>query len=279
MDRKEFATACPKLEEVVRLVPDGVGARVTLGECYVGLGKLASAWASYNAAETTANRLGQGPRAEKARVAAEALKPRLATLTIQVSDQVKALPGVAVQRDGVAVGPAVWGVAIPVDNGRHVVTASANGKQAYSKSADVAFDGVKAVVTIDALADAAPGSGPGPMMPAPEALPLGAATGAGKTRTNPLVYVGFITAGVGIGVGTVTGIMTLSTGLKCKTACTASDKSTGEATGWVSNIGFGVGVAGAGLGVFGLLNPKRADAASALDLRIGVDGVRFGGVL
>src|SRR5262245_25783154 len=47
MDGNDYAAACPKLEEVVRLVPHGVGARLTLARCYEGAGRLASAHASY----------------------------------------------------------------------------------------------------------------------------------------------------------------------------------------------------------------------------------------
>ncbi len=64
LDAKDYATACPKLEEVVRLVPDGLGARLSLAECYEGADRLASAWTVYLFVESAAARTHQtsGPR-------------------------------------------------------------------------------------------------------------------------------------------------------------------------------------------------------------------------
>src|SRR5262245_58809354 len=47
MDKKDYVTACPKLEEVTRILPDGVGGQFTLAQCYEESGRLASAWRAY----------------------------------------------------------------------------------------------------------------------------------------------------------------------------------------------------------------------------------------
>ena len=150
MDAKDYASACPKLEEAVRLVPSGVGARLTLGECYEAAGKLASAYASFGLAETMAAAAKQGERQEKAHNRAKALKPRLATLTIAVADDVRAESGLEVRRDGVLAGAAQWGIASPVDRGTHVVVATAPGKSKWVKTVEVT-DGAALMVTVDAL--------------------------------------------------------------------------------------------------------------------------------
>ena len=150
MDAKDYASACPKLEEAVRLVPSGVGARLTLGECYEAAGKLASAYASFGLAETMAAAAKQGERQEKAHNRAKALKPRLATLTIAVADDVRAESGLEVRRDGVLAGAAQWGIASPVDRGTHVVVAAAPGKSTWVKTVEVT-DGAALMVTVDAL--------------------------------------------------------------------------------------------------------------------------------
>lgn len=150
MDAKDYASACPKLEEAVRLVPSGVGARLTLGECYEAAGKLASAYASFGLAETMAAAAKQGERQEKAHDRAQALKPRLATLTIAVADDVRAESGLEVRRDGVLAGAAQWGIAFPVDRGTHVVVAAAPGKSKWVKTVEVT-DGAAFMVTVDAL--------------------------------------------------------------------------------------------------------------------------------
>ena len=151
MDAKDYASACPKLEEAVRLVPSGVGARLTLGECYEAAGKLASAYASFGLAETMAAAAKQGERQEKAHNRAKALKPRLATLTIAVADDVRAESGLEVRRDGVLAGAAQWGIASPVDRGTHVVVAAAPGKSKWVKTVEVKTDGAALMVTVDAL--------------------------------------------------------------------------------------------------------------------------------
>src|SRR5262245_14421848 len=101
MDKKDYASACPSLEEVVRLIPEGVGAKLTLAECYEGAGRLASAWTGYALAEAAAAKENQREREQKAHARAEALKPKLARLTIVVPEAVRALPGLAITRDGV----------------------------------------------------------------------------------------------------------------------------------------------------------------------------------
>jgi hypothetical protein len=184
MKRKDYAGACPKLEEVTRLVPDGLGAKLTLAECYEGAGKLASAWSTYSQVESLAARLNQPDRQTLARDRAAALKPRLAKMVIDVPPAVASLPGLAVKRDGKPVGAAQFGEAIPADIGDHTVEATADGKLPWSVSAKVDADGSSVTVEVQPLKDAPPGTQPGPPgKPAPEdepkwLLPLGIAVGS-----------------------------------------------------------------------------------------------------
>src|SRR5262245_52153167 len=45
-----YDSACPKLEEVNRLAPGKIGARLELARCYEQWGKLGSAWRHYSIA-------------------------------------------------------------------------------------------------------------------------------------------------------------------------------------------------------------------------------------
>ena len=108
MDAKSYPSACRKLEEVTRLVPEGLGAKLTLGECYEALGKLASAWSQYTFVEAMAPKVGQAERAQRAAERAAALKPRLATMTIDVPGEARAITGLVITRDGVSVGEGQW---------------------------------------------------------------------------------------------------------------------------------------------------------------------------
>lgn len=64
--------------------------------------------------------------------------------------------GAARRRDGVAVGEASWGVALPVDPGAHAVAVSAPGKTTWRATVEGAVEATTVSVTVPALADAAP---------------------------------------------------------------------------------------------------------------------------
>ena len=93
MRNQDFTSACPRIEEVARLRHDGLGAKLKLAECYEGAGRLASAWAIYALVGPLAEKANQPDRQKTAHDRAEALKPKLATLTIVVPAMVRARPG------------------------------------------------------------------------------------------------------------------------------------------------------------------------------------------
>ena len=62
MHNQDFASACPKIEEVARLRPDDLGAKLKLAECYEGAGRLASAWALYALVGPLADKANQPDR-------------------------------------------------------------------------------------------------------------------------------------------------------------------------------------------------------------------------
>jgi hypothetical protein len=263
MDRKDFAVACPKLEEVVRQVPEGVGARITLGECYEGEGRLASAWNAYNDAAALAVKTGQTARARKAHDAAEALHGRLGRLTIEVSVAVAALPGLTIERDGVVIDRKAFNTGVPVDRGQHEVTARATGRTTVEKGTD-ASDGVESKITIDDLPVA---SADAPALPPKEeGAPPPHEAPPPKSSTSPLVYVGFGIGGAGLALGAITGAITLSSSSSCKSAriCTQGTIDGTKTTAWISDVGFAVGVVGVGLGVVGLVTSKKAPASARL---------------
>src|SRR4051812_40620982 len=62
----QIASACKRLEEVTRLVPDALGGKLKLGDCYEKLGRLASAWSQFAIVAQVAARVGQAERADEA---------------------------------------------------------------------------------------------------------------------------------------------------------------------------------------------------------------------
>jgi len=153
MGQKNYKEACPKLEEVTRLVPEGLGAKLTLAECYEADGRLASAWLQYSLVASAAARAGQGDRERLATERAAALKPKLAKLTIKVPAAVKSMPELLIKRGGVDVGPAQFNEQIPVDAGVHVIEATAHGKKPWKLEAKIPADGAELVVEVPVLED------------------------------------------------------------------------------------------------------------------------------
>src|SRR5688572_6405870 len=124
MNEKDYAAACPKLAESYRLDP-ATGSLLALALCYERAGKLASAWVAYTDAAARAKREGQTDREQGAKARARELEPKLARLIVNV--EAPDTPGLEVTRDGVQLGAAALGSAIPVDHGEHVVEARAPG--------------------------------------------------------------------------------------------------------------------------------------------------------
>lgn len=206
MDAKDYKSACPSLEEVVRLVPDGFGAKVTLAECYEASGRLASAWTMYTLVDNLATKPNQLHHRSTAHRKAEALKPRLSRLTITVTASTRALSGLEIKRDEVSVGAAQWGVPLPVDKGKHVIVATAKGKQRLEKAVEIDEDGVERSLEISDLADlpivaAAPiAAAPPPPSPRPED-PKAIARRREVQRTLAFVSGGLGIAALGVGAG------------------------------------------------------------------------------
>lgn len=142
MDAGQFATACKKLEEVTRLVPEGIGGKLALGECYQRVGRLASAWSQYSFAQQIAVRLGQTDRGDLAQKKADELKPKLATLSVVIPEALAKVPGIMVARDGLELREPQWGTALYVDAGPHTLVVTAPDHTKWEKQLEVLTDGV-----------------------------------------------------------------------------------------------------------------------------------------
>jgi hypothetical protein len=153
MAQRRYAEACPKLAESQRLDPGG-GTLLTLALCHEGEGKTASAWAEYQEALTVALRDGRQDRESVARQHVAALEPRLSRLSVQVSPTVSALGEAEVLVDGVVLGRAAWGSALPVDPGAHHVEVRAPAKLPWRAAVTVRAAADHQEVTVPALDDA-----------------------------------------------------------------------------------------------------------------------------
>lgn len=295
MKSKRFDEACPKLAESQRLDP-GIGTQFRLADCYEQQGKVASAWVGFLDVASLAAASNQGEREKAARQRAAKLEPRLPRLTIDVPAATRTM-GLALKRDGMSVGDAQWGAAVPVDPGDHVVVASAPGRRDYSATVSL-HEGASATVSVPSLQELpaavsapqpAPASAPAPVaMPAPrpQPQPLAPIPPAPSPSTGPgALVIGLGALGVvGVGVGTVFGIMASSKYDESKGNCTKTDvnlcsaqgvdqRNTAFTYGNVATAGFVVGglaLAGAAtLWIFGG-NDSEAPPAAKTAIRAGL---------
>ena len=189
----KLTEACPKLAESQKLDP-GVGTQFHLADCYERTGQTASAWAGFLDAASAARSMGQADREKVAKERAAALAPRLSKLTITSS--VVSLAGLEIKRDGAAVGRALWGTAVPVDPGSHMIEATAPGKKAWRSTVKVEGDNASVIVAVPALEDAPVETQATPSLGASTDLPP-----EGKTRRTIALVVGGVGV-VGLGIGT-----------------------------------------------------------------------------
>lgn len=147
---KDFAHACPKFEEAMRLDPGG-GTILNLALCNELRGKTETAWALYDEAGRWARRDGRADREQFALEHRAALERKLARLVVVLESGAK-VPGLSVRRNGVPLGEASLGEALPVDAGEHTVEAHAPGKKPLRLTVRLR-DGAVRTVSIPALAD------------------------------------------------------------------------------------------------------------------------------
>src|SRR5262249_53005866 len=151
-----YAEACPKLEESQRLDP-GIGTLFNLADCQEHVGKTASALSNFLDVVNATKVLGQSARETAARTRAAALQSRGPKLNISAADT----PGQCeINRDGFRVERGLWGSAVPVDPGEHVVTASLPGKKPWRATVTAKDDGALVTVTVPVLEDLTAASGP-----------------------------------------------------------------------------------------------------------------------
>lgn len=159
---EDYATACPKYEEVVKLRP-GLGARIGLGDCYRKMGRLARAWETYRGIVDDAARIASTSksftekstalkRGGEAKSRMGEIEPRLGWITVAVPEAVLVLPNLVVTLDGAPLAREVIGTRLPVERGEHVIDAGAPGKKSWEKSLAIA-EGAELTVAVQALED------------------------------------------------------------------------------------------------------------------------------
>jgi hypothetical protein len=227
MDAGRFSEACPKLVESQRLDPGG-GTLLNIALCHEKEGQLASATLDYENARAQAAKDQRSDRETFARTRMIQIAPRIPHLALSLS---KNMPkGAVVLMDQNPVPREAWGVPLPVNSGKHVITVSASNRKPYSSEVELK-DGESRALEIPALlpleneplgsasgalispagstSDSANGAG-GTLMTAPS---------SGRTIANPLVPALWITAAISFGVSAVSGTWALISWVSYKANC------------------------------------------------------------
>jgi hypothetical protein len=255
--------ACPKFQDSQRIDP-ALGTLLFLAICHERQGRTATAWSEFSSAASWADRSAQGERGELARKHAAALEARLWRLTIHA---VKT-PGMELRVDNGLMSAAAADIPLPLDPGEHAVEASAPNFKTWHGTVQVPAEAGNGQLEIPALEAAPVASAPAAVSP-----PAGSASldVPPPPPPGPGRAIGMWTAAVvgvaGIATGAVFGILTLQERDDAKRICHAYPSGNG---GWcdpggltdisraytystVSNVGFGVGAAGAIVATYFLL--------------------------
>lgn len=124
---------CAQLAESQRLDP-ALGTQYQWARCLENTGKLASAWAVYLDVAELAGSQNLPEQQRYARERADSLKPKLTKLIITVPvDLQQQAAGLEVRRDGVLLTSTQYGLALPIDGGRHEISVVATGRRNGSR--------------------------------------------------------------------------------------------------------------------------------------------------
>lgn len=180
-----YGPACAKLAASLRL-DAGIGTMLYLADCFERNGQTASAWEQFREAAAAAARVSDG-REKVARARAAGLEPKLSKLTIVLKANTVTL---AVARDEIPVDVSLLGRDVPVDPGRHVVTASAEKKKkTWRGIVDVPPAGASVTIVVPDLEDDRPGG----------ADAVSPAASGGVQRAAGLATLGAGVAAIGVG--------------------------------------------------------------------------------
>jgi hypothetical protein len=290
MQASRYASGCPAIAESYKLDPLP-GALFTLAECENKWGKLATALAHYAAyldafsRMTAKQKVDQVGRDQLARAQRERLDRDVPRLTVTLG--ASAPQDTTIRCDGDPIGVPSLGVALPLDPGDHVITAESADGRRFEEHFTLSR-GEKQTRIVELKTPPGPVPPPVPPLPAttsqspaspPAAAPIPESRGPSSTSNSSRTWL-YAAGGVGVAgvtVGAVAGAFTLGDkatidkhcGLNgVPTSCDAQGKSAADNSkvmGVVSDIGFGVGVAGLATAVvLWLVRPQSVRSSKAV---------------
>ena len=242
----DYKLACEKFHESNRLDP-AAGTVLNIADCEEKLGHLATAWTLFRQVAEQLPPTDERQGIAKGRAAA--LEPRLPKLSLRLSPDAPA--GAKVYRDGVVLGAASLDTLLPVDPGKHVLAVEAPGHARRELTVTMA-EGEKKRVALEA----------GAVTDQEAATPGVGVSSAGSGKKT----FGYVLGGLGIagvGVGAVTGIMTLGKKSTVDDNCDAQKRcnaegadaaDAGRTLGTISGVSFIVGSVALATGAYLVLS-------------------------
>ncbi len=282
-DAGNYESACQKFAESQRLDP-GAGTLINLAACQEKLGRLARAWESWQEALRSLP-VGDSRRPTVLARAKE-IEQRMPRLSIELG---ASAPGAAeVKRDGVKLGPAAFGVALPVDVGEHEVEVTAPGRKPRRYRVSVGEGATQKLVVEAGEPEVVPdGDSKAPLVPAVAPVRSGPESDRAP-RAAPDRTFGYLVTGAGAATLAVSGVTgwfalkqkqtmddrcaTVGGARRCDTeGLDAADRGKTFAT--LSTVTFVAGTVVTGLGVYLLVSAKSEP------VRVGAGVATGGGVL
>ena len=260
----KYSEACPKFQESQRLDP-GMGTQFNLADCLEHTGRTATAWTMFLEVAAEAKEKEQPDREKVARDRASALEPKLARITVVVPKTAQARD-LQVLIDNTRLGRAAWGVATPIDPGKHTIRATAPGYRSWLTKVEVLGPGQNVTTTVPRmdLEPPAEASAEKPVAPIPV-----------EAKSNGRKTAGLIIGGVGVASLLVAGGFAINTRSKLNDAeAYCSDLDCWDQRGvdlhhqavtsqTIALVATGVGVAGLGVGAWLYFGARGQGNASA----------------
>lgn len=264
MTQGDYAAACSKLAESQRLDPSA-GTLLNLGACQEKQGKVASAWATFLAAQRLARTQNRTNIMEEAAQRASELEPKVSYLKVVLAARV---PGIRVKIDDVELESAALDSKIPVDPGERTVVVVAPGHKSVEMKVSVGAERDTQTLNVPKLeSEDSTSAGPGASAPEPAGPARPAHTGprAEEATHRGSPVLAYVVGGVGLaalGVGTAFAFMAKSSyddaESQCptRTGCSSAaldQRDKAETRANIANVGIGLGVAGVGVAAVLLL--------------------------
>jgi hypothetical protein len=273
---------------------------VAVAKAHLALGHLVEARESAVEVVRTTKEPGEPAVFEKARKQAREIESQLKGRIPTVRIHVRGPNPTAVAVDGVEIPLALIAEPVPVNPGKRLITAKAadgtegrvevDVREGEKSDADVTL---KEKSSAPEKASEKPATTPSTSTTPgekPKVLGFGnddTRGGGGGARRTPLaeglIFGGFGAGAVGLGVGAITGFMTLNRASDIKQSCennvcgpeAKSDLDSANTLGAISTIAVAVGIAGIGAGILGLAMPT--SNAQKTGFRIQPTGSGVGG--